>query len=1152
MVSFKYICLVCNRNDNDTKLLICTGCDECFHTYCLMPPILDNRRKLQSNWKCQQCRLEETNKLKSAMYDFGFDDSEREYTLKEFGEMADSFKTEYFNKPINKIPLRNIEQEFWNIIDNFDKNVTVEYGADINVTAFPSSSTSSSPENVTLLTSNVDDEYKNSNWNLNNLPVLKDSIFHYIDDKLPGVKTPWMYVGMCFSAFCWHTEDHWSYSINYLHWGESKTWYGIPSAAAESFENVMKDNAPEIFESQPGLLFHMVTIINPNKLMLANVPVYRINQYAGEFVVTFPRAYHAGFNNGFNLAEAVNFATADWIPYGRFAIEYYSSLHRICVFSHDEIICRMILSAEKLNLEIAAACYTDLIEMITMEKRLRYALLELRVSNAKRHLFELIDDDNRKCNFCQTTCFLSAIVCSSCNGSQKSTMVCLKHYSELCNCSVDKHVLLYRYTLPEFQDMMVKLKYIVEPYQLWKLKVSQIFDIYDKHISKQNITFYELRQLKEQAVTHSYPDTLLLNQLNELFMKANKCSCIVKELNNLNMKTLQKSRRTTQANVFNALTMDELNQFLLEIKFICCKIGGIENVYQLQCKGQEFLNATKTILMENNLKNHNENFINNIIENGHNLCIDFDKELIQLKYLYEQVNWYQSYKIKLKSIEKPTIKELNELYESGLQITPHKIIEKRLVKLKTIITVSEQLQIQAKLLLFPEVLGNKSKLSDAKELLKNANKIHCKFPLYQQLNNEIKLADKLLEVIASIQTRKYVPYLSALQNYLKQGNSLAFYVEELEFIKIGLASCKSWISKLNPLFLQSPQLHTSLIDLLLPKCRNSKENYLKLFVNKINPMELQCSLKQMQEREVNEMTIIREINKKKFYSSYVGNITEQFCNCNQNLFGIMLFCQLCYNWYHSKCVQLHKLHEYKNVAKYLCGRCMQTKRPHLDRIEKCTSELQEITIRMPEHELMQNLIDRALMWSNRVKEFLQQHSSSLLLTKTDRNKNVNTLKRKLTIDDDSQLQCNKYKTLSTQKLTIDDDNGQLQSNKSKTIFTLENLIFEGDLMELKLDEMQLLWNLYLTMKPIDTKKTFQKNYNVKIKTTITENVNNELCAARPCKIPPNTYIDWIQCDGKCKKWYHFYCISLQKCDLKEEDLYLCKYCGDISKAIIDS
>jgi hypothetical protein len=66
---------------------------------------------------------------------------------------------------------------------------------------------------------------------------------------------------------------------------------------------------------------------------------------AGSFVITMPNAYHSGFNTGFNVAEAVNFAPANWLPHGSDAVAKYRSQGKPVSLSHDQVLVTLVGAA---------------------------------------------------------------------------------------------------------------------------------------------------------------------------------------------------------------------------------------------------------------------------------------------------------------------------------------------------------------------------------------------------------------------------------------------------------------------------------------------------------------------------------------------------------------------------------------------------------------------------------------------------------------------------------------------------------------------------------------------------------------------------------------------------------------------------------------
>lgn len=134
---------------------------------------------------------------------------------------------------------------------------------------------------------------------------------------IPGVTQPYLYVGAWRSLFGWHKEDVDLYSINYLHTGAPKFWYTIDLDCNEKFEQLASAYFSDLHKECPEFLRHKTTLIEPHILLRNGIRMRKLVQRQREFVISRAKAYHSGFNAGFNIAEAVNFALKGWIPIGK-------------------------------------------------------------------------------------------------------------------------------------------------------------------------------------------------------------------------------------------------------------------------------------------------------------------------------------------------------------------------------------------------------------------------------------------------------------------------------------------------------------------------------------------------------------------------------------------------------------------------------------------------------------------------------------------------------------------------------------------------------------------------------------------------------------------------------------------------------------------
>ncbi len=404
-------------------------------------------------------------------------DDGRDYTVSEFESMSNEFQTKWIEKHykdketgvVNTPALSELEKDYWRVVGTQAEELYVEYGNDLDVeefwSGFPRKPDFEKQREMVDREPNVEfsdpEYYSMCRWNLNTLPFSPGSILRIYNTPVKGVTIPWLYMGMLFSTFAWHNEDNFMYSINYLHRGAPKQWYGIPGSKDKKFEDVGKQHLHELLNIDPSLWFNITTMLSPDILRRSKVPVTQLLQEPGDFVVTYPKSYHAGLSYGFNMGEAVNFALPEWIRFGKESAEKYRIHSRPSCISQDRIVFTLCMYLQDYDLSGCKAVLTELQALRDEEIILRKELAAKGVKdisssiNLPKFSLRAIEpsaaayDERRSCKECQHMCFMSAIGCHC----TSSDIVCLRHEKELCGCPPTRKFFFFWMSLDDIHQV---------------------------------------------------------------------------------------------------------------------------------------------------------------------------------------------------------------------------------------------------------------------------------------------------------------------------------------------------------------------------------------------------------------------------------------------------------------------------------------------------------------------------------------------------------------------------------------------------------------------------------------------------------------------------------------------------------------------------
>ncbi|KAI9006930.1 PLU-1-like protein-domain-containing protein [Hyaloraphidium curvatum] len=425
-------CTICSSGREPSKLLICDGCEKVFHLYCLDPPLSKVPR---GKWFCPECHKTKYPSPAHERLAFGM-------TFEDLRETVSSHREACLGGDVAGVSL---EAEFWRLVNDssYASEMRKTLFADIEVpmpgTAFPT------------IERNPWEPYTSCAWNSNNLAITPASMFSYLSRDISTLVDPRISFGFLLNGRQWASDTYCAPTVHYLHLGEPRTWYCVPSPSVGELAAFAQPASTN--EGKPGATFGVFPWIDPGTLQRSSIPVCTVEQCASEIVVVFSNSATCYFDHGFNAVESVSIAPPSWLPHAYDFVGLCREQKVTPPFPLEELV---VKAAQDPSVDFDR-CVTllDVLQKIEAVEKQEFTAFKAAFPNVQPISEQQHPDGDPICKICGRHCAFFHLACD-CEDAETSGVACLGDYAALCAADPPHIPTLYS------SAPLSKLRYLID------------------------------------------------------------------------------------------------------------------------------------------------------------------------------------------------------------------------------------------------------------------------------------------------------------------------------------------------------------------------------------------------------------------------------------------------------------------------------------------------------------------------------------------------------------------------------------------------------------------------------------------------------------------------------------------------------------------